>query len=71
MPAQLDNAADRTVLPEAAVKSLGLPQEGQMNFGGLGGITYSLAVYVVLLAFTTGRPGPSRWRPTQANRGCC
>jgi hypothetical protein len=47
--AQLDTAADRTVLPEFLVKSLSLPQVGTMRFGGFGGITYNLPVYAVLL----------------------
>jgi hypothetical protein len=48
-PAQLDTAADRTVLPESLVKSLGLPQVGTMKLAGFGGATYTLPVYVVLL----------------------
>src|SRR5260370_37991492 len=37
LPAQLDTAADRTVLPAALVSTLNLPQVGVMAFGGFGG----------------------------------
>jgi hypothetical protein len=49
LPAQLDTAADRSVLPEGLAKFLNLPQVGIMNFGGFGGVTFSLPVYAVLL----------------------
>jgi hypothetical protein len=49
LPAQLDTAADRTVLPAALVGSLGLPQVGMMRLAGFGGATYDLPVYAVLL----------------------
>ncbi len=48
-PAQVDTAADRTVLPDSLVKSLGLPQVGTIKLGGFGGVTYTLPVYAVLL----------------------
>jgi hypothetical protein len=50
VPAQLDSAADRTVLPDAVVKSLNLPRVGVMTFAGFGGVSFSLPVYAVLLA---------------------
>ncbi len=49
VPAQIDTAADLTVLPQALVKNLGLAQIGSMLIGGLGGITYTLPTYVVLV----------------------
>jgi hypothetical protein len=49
VPAQLDCAADRTILPESLVKSLSLPQVGTMKLGGFGGVTYTLPVYAALL----------------------
>ncbi len=49
LPAQLDTAADRTVLPESMVRSLDLPQVGTMKFGGFGGVMHTLPVYAVLL----------------------
>jgi hypothetical protein len=49
VPAQIDTAADRTVLPQALADSLALPQIGTMLIGGLGGITYTLPTYVVLI----------------------
>jgi hypothetical protein len=48
-PGQLDTAADRTVLHETVVKSLGLPQVGIIKLGGFGGATYTLPVFMVLL----------------------
>jgi hypothetical protein len=49
VPAQLDTAADRTVLRESLVKSLSLPQVGNMKLGCFGGATYTLPVYAILL----------------------
>ena len=49
VPAQLDYAADRTVLPAAVVRSLNLPQVGTMTLGGFGGSTHTLPVYATLL----------------------
>lgn len=49
VPAQIDTAADRTVLPQTLVDALGLAQIGSMFIGGLGGITYTLPTYVVLI----------------------
>ena len=49
VPAQLDTAADRTILPETLVKSLGLPQVGTVHLGGFGGATFTLPVYAVNL----------------------
>jgi hypothetical protein len=49
VPAQLDTAADRTVLPESLVKTLGLPQVGNMKLGGFGGAVHTLPVYAVML----------------------
>jgi Aspartyl protease len=50
VPAQVDTAVDRTVLPDALVRALGLSQTGTLSVGGLGGITYTLPTYAVLLA---------------------
>jgi hypothetical protein len=49
VPAQIDTAADRTVLPQALAESLGLAQIGTMLIGGLGGITYNLPTFLVLI----------------------
>ncbi|HLN31496.1 MAG TPA: hypothetical protein VK395_27390 [Gemmataceae bacterium] len=49
LPAQLDTAADRTVLPESLVGLLGLPQVGTLKLGGFGGATFTLPVYPILL----------------------
>jgi hypothetical protein len=49
VPAQIDTAADRTVLPQALADNLGLAQIGTMLIGGLGGITYTLPTYVLLI----------------------
>ena len=50
VPAQIDTAADRTVLPDSVVNALGLSQIGTTSIGGFGGIVYSLPAYVVDLA---------------------
>jgi predicted aspartyl protease len=50
VPAQIDLGADQTVLPDAVVETLDLPQMGTMAVGGLGGITYTLPTYAVLLS---------------------
>lgn len=58
VPAQIDSAADRTVLPQAVVDQLGLAQTGAMLIGGLGGVTYTLPTYVVLLGIHDFAPRP-------------
>jgi hypothetical protein len=50
IPAQIDTAADRTVLPQALAESLGLAQIGTMLIGGLGGITYTLPTFLLLIS---------------------
>ena len=49
VPAQLDTAADRSVLPDALVKSLSLPQVGTIELGGFGGAIYHLPLYLAQL----------------------
>lgn len=58
VPAQVDTAADRTVLPDAIVRQLGLPQTGVMSIGGLGGITYNLPTHIVLINIADAQPAP-------------
>jgi len=48
--AQVDSAADRSVLPQSLVNQLGLAQIGTLAIGGLGGIIYTLPTYVVFVA---------------------
>jgi hypothetical protein len=50
LPAQLDSAADRTLIPETLVQSLKLPQLGILTIGGLGGVQQVLPTYPLLLA---------------------
>jgi hypothetical protein len=47
VPAQLDCAADRTLIPHALVASLGLPQIGMITIGGVGGLTQKMPSYPV------------------------
>ena len=47
VPAQLDSAGDRTLLPESIAKSLGLPQIGTIPIGGVGGFTQTMPSYPV------------------------
>ena len=49
LPAQLDTAADRTVIPASLVELLDLHQVSTTLASGLGGATYQLAVYIALL----------------------
>jgi predicted aspartyl protease len=50
LPAQIDTAADRTVLPDHVVQALGLPQMGRIPVGGLGGVVQYLPTYAVRVA---------------------
>ena len=50
VPAQLDTAADRTLLPDIFVQSLALPQIGSIVIGGVGGVTQSMPSYPVEMA---------------------
>lgn len=56
VPAQLDCAADRTVVPEALAKSLALPQIGAITIGGVGGLTQSMPSYPVELTIHDLQP---------------
>jgi hypothetical protein len=47
VPAQLDTAADRTLLPDPVVQALALPQIGTIPIGGVGGITQTMPCYPV------------------------
>jgi hypothetical protein len=47
VPAQVDSAADRSVIPQSLALQLGLAQMGTLAIGGLGGISYSLPTYIV------------------------
>jgi hypothetical protein len=55
-PAQVDPGADRTVLPEAIVKALDLPQTDVLLIAGLGGLARHLPAYVVHVSVHTS-PG--------------
>ncbi|NUQ65992.1 MAG: hypothetical protein HUU20_26320 [Pirellulales bacterium] len=50
VPAQLDTAADRTLLPDTLVRSLALAQIGTVPIGGVGGITQTMPSYPVQVA---------------------
>jgi len=50
VPAQIDTAADRTLLPDTLVQTLGLPQIGAIAIGGVGGIAQTMPSYPVLIA---------------------
>ena len=47
VPAQIDSAADRTLLPDALVQALALPQIGTISIGGVGGIAQTMPAYPV------------------------
>jgi hypothetical protein len=50
VPAQVDSAADRTLLPDTVVQALALPQIGSIPIGGVGGIVQTMPSYPVELA---------------------
>lgn len=47
LPAQLDSAADRTVLPGRVVEGLGLVEDGRALFQGFAGEVIELPVFLV------------------------
>jgi hypothetical protein len=47
LPAQIDSAADRTVLPGRVVRTLGLVEDGRLLFQGFGGEAVELPVFLV------------------------
>lgn len=49
-PAQLDTAADRTLLPESAVQSLSLPRIREISIGVAGEAVHLMPVYPVTIA---------------------
>jgi len=50
VPAQLDSAGDRTLLPATMVQALALPQIGTIPIGGVGGIIQTMPSYPVQVA---------------------
>jgi hypothetical protein len=46
-PAQVDSAADRTVLPDRLVEALGLVEDGRLLFQGFSGQVVELPVFLV------------------------
>jgi hypothetical protein len=50
VPAQIDSAADRTLVPDSLVRALSLPQIGTIAIGGVGGVTQTMPSYPVQLA---------------------
>jgi hypothetical protein len=66
LPAQLDSAADRTVIPGGLVEQLGLVPLDEVAVGGFGGQVYLLPTYRVELAI---RNLPSAAREVLAHPG--
>jgi hypothetical protein len=54
-PAQLDNAADRTVIPGSFVEQLGLVSNRSIDVAGLGGNIETLSLYRVRIILPTFR----------------
>ena len=50
VPAQLDTAADRTLLPDSLAQSLALPQIGTIPIGGVGGVAQTMPSFPVQVA---------------------
>ena len=53
VPAQLDTAADRTLLPQSFADAMQLPLIGEVPIGGVGGTIASMPCYAVLLGVHT------------------
>ncbi|MCI0381425.1 MAG: aspartyl protease family protein [Gemmataceae bacterium] len=49
LPAQIDTAADKTVLPDRLVQELGLVEDGRMMFQGFAGEVVELPVFLIQL----------------------
>lgn len=47
LPAQVDTAADRTVIPAHIVESLGLVEDGRLRFQGFASEVVTLPIYLV------------------------
>lgn len=56
LPAQLDTAADRTVIPLAFVEALGLIPLGTVHVGGFGGHVSEVPLHAVLLGVHSFEP---------------
>jgi hypothetical protein len=50
VPAQIDSAADRTLIPDSVVQAPGLPQPGIVLIGGVGGVQQNLPTCPLQLA---------------------
>ena len=53
VPAQIDSAADRTVLPLSIAEAMNLHRVGNMLIGGVGGTVAAMPTYAVLLSVHT------------------
>jgi len=53
VPAQVDSAADRTLLPDSVVQTLALPQIGTIPIGGVGGVIQTMPSYPVQVTIHT------------------
>jgi hypothetical protein len=49
VPAQLDTAGDRTLIPATLAHRLGLPQLGTLTIGGVGGVHQTMPTYPLRL----------------------
>jgi hypothetical protein len=50
VPAQVDSGADRTVLPDSLVATLGLARVGTLTISGLGGALHPLPLHAALVS---------------------
>jgi hypothetical protein len=50
VPAQLDSAADRTLLPDVSVQTLALPRIREIRIGVAGGGVHTMPAYPVVVA---------------------
>lgn len=56
LPARVDTAADRTVIPQPVVDDLRLEPSNELQFEGLGGHKETLSIYPVLLTISGLEP---------------
>jgi hypothetical protein len=60
LPAQVDTAADRTVVPDTMIAALGLVPDGRAVFQGFGGQFLELPIYLVAITLHDCPPIPAR-----------
>jgi hypothetical protein len=68
LPAQVDSAADRTVVPDTVVAALQLVQDGRAVFQGIGSQLVELPLYLVAVIVHDLPPVLVEWLWVSMNR---